>query len=86
VDDGRHAAEEPVVRAVADEVDALGDFVAAHAAPALGEDDADAGDPNGVEDEVGQGCGVVDDDGAEADVDWWRACFEEGGEVGRWGV
>jgi hypothetical protein len=42
--------------------------------------------PDCGEDEVCQAGGVVDDDGAEADVDWGRAGGEEGVEVARWCV
>ena len=35
---------------------------------------------DGFEEEFGESVGVVDDDAAEADVDWGWACGEEGGE------
>lgn len=70
------------MRAVADEIDVIRDIVAASdAAPSLRDDGADAGLSDGFEDELGEGFGVVDDNGAEANVDWRRAGLEEGGEV-----
>lgn len=86
VDDGRAPREQPVVRTVSEEhhVGRGRHVGAAEAAPALRDERADVECAQRGEEERCERVGVVDDDGAEADVDRGWAGGEEGGEVG-WG-
>lgn len=80
VHDAGHAFEEPGVRDVADDEHIARVGLGSEAAPVLGYDGALTGLADDFEEEFCEGVGVVDDDGAEADVDWGWACCEEGGE------
>ena len=88
VHDGGTTREKPIVRAVAQEHDRVGqvEVVDAEAAPTLGDQRSAAGQAHGLQDLDSQGVWVGDDDGAEADVDGSGARVEEAFELGRGGV
>lgn len=85
VHDAADLREEPVVRGVIEHKHVLGDFeIPADSAPAFRNEGAYAGEFDCGEDSLCKSIGVVDHDGAEADVNRFRAGGEEGGEGG-WG-
>ncbi len=80
VNDARsHPGEEPVVRNIVQQVDVLGhvQFVAAYTSPALRYERSHSGELDCLEYHLGKFVGVIDDDLAEADVDWRFTSVQE---------